>query len=89
MRNVSSRDKHTVEEVLGQGVVRHELGDEQPLAALAAAPDQVGQAETPQQPNSPRLLLQPTETNRANQSINRMLRARGAASRTYDPIMAV
>jgi hypothetical protein len=61
MRNVSSRNKHTVEEVLGQGVVRHELGDEQPLAALAAAADEVGQAATPQQPNSPRLLLQPTE----------------------------
>jgi hypothetical protein len=47
MINVSSSNKHTVEEVLGQGVVRHELCDEQALPALAAAADEVGQAATP------------------------------------------
>jgi hypothetical protein len=63
---------HTVEEMLCQGLVRHELRDEQPLAILAAAADQVGQPDTPQLPDSPRLLLHThTRKNGAIQSKRR------------------
>lgn len=52
-----SISKLTVEEVLGEGVVGHELRDEQALVPVAAVADQVGQAPVPQLPHSPGLLL--------------------------------
>jgi hypothetical protein len=50
-----------VEEVLGERVVGHELGDEQPLLAVAAVADQVGQAAVAQLPDTLGLLLQAKE----------------------------
>jgi hypothetical protein len=58
-RGKEGETKHTVEKMLCQGLVRHELGDEETLAALVAATDQIGQPATAQLPNSPRLLLHP------------------------------
>jgi hypothetical protein len=50
-----------VEEVLGERVVGHELGDEQALLAVAAVADQVGQAAVAQLPDPLGLLLQAKE----------------------------
>lgn len=47
----------TVEEVLGEGVIGHEFGHEEPLVAVAAVADQVGQPLVPQLPDAPGLLL--------------------------------
>lgn len=51
------KGKRTVEEVLGERVVGHELGDEQPLVPVAAVADQVGQAAVAQLPDPLGLLL--------------------------------
>jgi hypothetical protein len=47
-----------VKQVLGEGVIRHELGDEQALIAIAAVADQVRQPRVPQLADPLRLLLQ-------------------------------
>lgn len=39
-----------------QGIMRHELSNEQPLATLVASSHEVGQATALQQPNCPSLL---------------------------------
>lgn len=46
-----------MEEVLGERVVGHELGDEQPLVPVAAVADQVGEAAVAQLPDPLSLLL--------------------------------
>lgn len=50
-----------MEEVLGERVVGHELGDEQPLVPVAAVADQVGQAAVAQLPDPLGLLLRAKE----------------------------
>jgi hypothetical protein len=47
-----------VEEMLGQGVVGHVLGDKQPLVTLGAAANEVDEALVPHLPNARRLRLQ-------------------------------
>ena len=49
--------KRTVEEVLGERVVGHELGDEQALVPVAAVADQVGHPAVSQLADPPGLLL--------------------------------
>jgi hypothetical protein len=49
--------KLTVEEVFGQRVVGHELGDEQPFVPVAAVADQVRQPPVPQLADALGLLL--------------------------------
>lgn len=56
----------TVEEVLGEGIVGHKLGDKQPLLAVAAVADKVGQPPVPQLAHPPRLLLQLTKINNSS-----------------------
>lgn len=53
-----AKGAHTVEQMLGKGVIGHILGDKKPLIAVAAVPDQVRQPPVPQLPHSPCLLLQ-------------------------------
>lgn len=53
------RDIRTVEEVLGEGVVGHVLGDEEALVALGAASYQVHQSLMPHLAYSGRLRLPP------------------------------
>ena len=53
--------KRTVEEVLGERVVGHELGDEQALVAVAAVADQVRHPPVAQAPHPLGLLLQPNQ----------------------------
>jgi len=50
-----------VEKVLGEGIVGHELGDEQPLVPIAAVADQVGKAAVAQLPDPLGLLLRAKE----------------------------
>jgi hypothetical protein len=47
-----------VEEMLGERVVGHVLGDEQPLVTLRTASDEVDEALVPHLPHSGRLRLQ-------------------------------
>jgi len=47
-----------VEEMLGQGVVGHVLGDEQPLVTLGAAANEIDEALVPHLPHARRLRLQ-------------------------------
>ena len=54
----------TVKQVLGEGVVGHELGDEQALVAVAAVADQVRHPPVAQGPHALGLLLQPNQTDR-------------------------
>jgi hypothetical protein len=51
----------TVEQVLREGVVGHELGHEQALVAIAAVADQVRQPRVPQPTDPFGLLLQPNQ----------------------------
>lgn len=51
------RESDTVKEMLSEGVVRHELGHEQSLAALAAAADQIGEAGAAELADGASLLL--------------------------------
>jgi hypothetical protein len=52
-----------VEEVLREGVVGHELGDEQALVPVAAVSDEVGEPRVPELAHAPGLLLRTTESN--------------------------
>ena len=53
-----------MKQVLGEGVVGHELGDEQALVAVAAVADQVRHPPVEQAPHPLGLLLQPNQTDR-------------------------
>jgi len=69
-----------VEEVLGERVVGHELGDEQPLVPVAAVADQVGQAAVAQLPDPLGLLLRAKEeAKRSGQRIPSRIRERARA----------
>jgi hypothetical protein len=59
--NCRAREGLTVEKVLGEGVVGHELGDEQAIVAVAAITDKVRHAPVPQASDPLRLLLQPNQ----------------------------
>ena len=50
--------ERTVEEMLGEGVVWHVLGDEQPLVTLGAAANKVDEALVAHLPHARRLRLQ-------------------------------
>lgn len=56
-----------MEEMLGEGVVGHVLGDEQPLVALGAASDEVDEALVAHLPHPGRLRLQCNATTREKQ----------------------
>ena len=51
-----------MEQVLGKGIVGHELGDKQPLVAVAAVANKVCQPPVLQLAHPPRLLLQTKST---------------------------
>lgn len=50
-----------MKQVLREGVVGHELGDEQALVAIAAVADQIRHPPVPQAPHPLGLLLQPNQ----------------------------
>jgi hypothetical protein len=56
--NCRARRGLTVKKVLGEGIVGHELGDEQALVAVAAVADQVRHPPVPEASDPLRLLLQ-------------------------------
>ena len=50
-----------MKKVLGEGIVGHELGDEQAFVAVAAVADQAGHPPVPEASDPLRLLLQPNQ----------------------------
>lgn len=60
--NIQEQEKkrhqtHTAKETNCQGLMWHKLCDQQLLATLAVAADQIGQPVTPQPPNNPCVIL--------------------------------